>query len=102
MFDEKDFYKRLYELRSRKNVSARDMSLSIGQNQGYINTIENGGSLPSMMSFFYICEYLNVTPQEFFDLGNSDPNRLNALFDRLKNLKDDQIAVVESVIDHMK
>ena len=102
MFIEEQFSKRLTELREKKGVSARDMSLSIGQNHGYITTIENGGSLPSMMSFFYICEYLNVTPQEFFDLGNSDPNRLNALCDRLKNLREDQIAVVESVIDHMK
>ena len=102
MFIEQEFSKRLIELREKKGVSARDMSLSIGQNHGYINTIENGGSLPSMMSFFYICEYLNVTPMEFFDLENSDPHRLNALFERIKGLREDQIAVVESIIDHMK
>lgn len=26
-----------------------------------------------MPSFFYICEYLGVTPQEFFDEGNANP-----------------------------
>ena len=31
------FYQRLIELRTKKGVSARDMSLSIGQNAGYIN-----------------------------------------------------------------
>lgn len=60
---------RLAKLRIRKGVSARDMSLSLGQAHNYINNIENKKSLPSMPSFFYICEYLGITPQEFFDEG---------------------------------
>lgn len=58
--EKEDFAKRLTELRINKGVSARDMSLSIGQSAGYINNIENGVNLPSMMTFFYICEYLGV------------------------------------------
>ena len=49
--------KRLVQLRMEKGVSARDMSLSIGQSESYINKIENGKALPSMEAFFYICEY---------------------------------------------
>ena len=41
------FIKRLIDLRMNKGVSARDMSLSIGQSQSYINNIENGKALPS-------------------------------------------------------
>ncbi len=37
--DEKDLVRRLATLRTKKNVSAREMSLSIGQNQGYIRNI---------------------------------------------------------------
>lgn len=73
---------RLAELRTRKGVSARDMSLSLGQENNYINNIENKKSLPSMPSFFYICEYLGVTPQEFFDEGNANPEALNELSHR--------------------
>ena len=51
---EEEFAERLVALRMKKGVSARDMSLSIGQNAGYINNIENGKALPSMTSFFYI------------------------------------------------
>ena len=29
-----------------------------------------------MQSFFYICEYLGVTPKEFFDDENADPTAL--------------------------
>ena len=64
---EEEFPLRLAQLRTKKGVSARDMSLSIGQNPGYINNIECGKALPSMTGFFYICEYLNITPSEFFD-----------------------------------
>ena len=46
--DEKDFSLRLAQLREKKGVSARDMSLSIGQNPGYINNIESGKSMPSL------------------------------------------------------
>ena len=77
---------RLAKLRTQKGVSARDMSLSLGQANNYINNIENKKSLPSMQAFFYICEYLNVTPQEFFDEGNTYPDRLSALIDDLKKL----------------
>ena len=47
---------RLAKLRALKGVSARDMSLSLGQANNYINNIENKKSLPAMQSFFYICE----------------------------------------------
>ena len=61
---------RIAQLRTEKKVSARDMSLSLGQNNSYINQIENGKSLPSLQGLFYICEYFGITPQEFFDRGN--------------------------------
>lgn len=42
------FYQRLIKLRTEKGVSARDMSLSIGQSPGYINSLENRNGFPSM------------------------------------------------------
>ena len=77
---------RLARLRMQKGVSARDMSLSLGQANNYINNIENRKSLPAMQSFFYICEYLGVTPQEFFDEDNTYPALLQAVMDEAKYL----------------
>ena len=37
---EEDFPTRLAKLRTKKGVSSREMSLSIGQNTGYISNIE--------------------------------------------------------------
>ena len=75
---------RLAKLRTQKGVSARDMSLSLGQANNYINNIENKKALPSMQAFFYICEYLDVTPQEFFDGGNARPETLQAFIAEAK------------------
>ncbi len=80
------FARRLAQLRTEKGVSARDMSLSIGQCASYINNIENKNNLPSMLVFFYICEYLEITPAEFFDDGNPAPVRLNDIIEDLKRL----------------
>lgn len=82
---------RIAQLRLQKNVSARDMSLSLGQAANYINSIENRKALPSMQSFFYICEYLGVTPQEFFDEGNACPVRLRELLDEARHLDDNAL-----------
>lgn len=50
---EDEFAMRLTQLRTQMGVSARDMSLSIGQNPGYINNIETGKALPSTMPFIW-------------------------------------------------
>lgn len=86
-----NFSKRLSELRQEKDVSARDMSLSLGQNESYINKIENNYALPSMNGFFYICEFLGITPQEFFDEDTKNPLLIKELVSEAKKLNDEQL-----------
>lgn len=96
---EEAFALRLARLRSQRGVSARDMSLSIGQNQNYINLIENGRALPSMTVFFYICEFLNITPSEFFDMESSQPEALRELVEKLKKLPPEYLAHIDAIVD---
>ena len=96
--DEKAFSLRLAQLREKKGVSARDMSLSIGQNAGYINNIESGKSMPSLSGFFYICEYLGISPSDFFDMDSKNPTRLNELMDDLKRLNDKQLETIAALV----
>lgn len=98
MFEE-EFAIRLSALRIKKGVSARDMSLSIGQNAGYINSIENGKALPSMSVFFFICEYLGITPQEFFDVESEQPEKLRKLIDNLKHLDEQQFKNISEIVE---
>ena len=88
---EEFFFARLTKLRLAKNVSARDMSFDIGQNKNYINQIENGKAFPSMQGFFYICEYLNITPKDFFDEGKTNPALMDEFLSLLRKLDDESI-----------
>ena len=98
MMFEDDFSRRISQLRERKGVSARDMSLSIGQNAGYINSIENGKSMPSMSVFLSICDYLEITPSEFFDLNSDMPKRLRGVVSNMKLLDDEEFTGVETIV----
>ena len=95
---EEMFAERLAKLRIAKGVSARDMSLSIGQSAGYINNIENKNNLPSMAAFFYICEYLGITPQEFFEFDSKYPQKLDEIVGNLKKLDDQQLEHISAII----
>ena len=92
---------RIAQLRTKKGVSARDMSLSLGQSESYINTIENKKSLPSMSVFFHICEYLGVTPVEFFDQGNKNPEKLNEVLKGLKQLDDKAFLYISGLVGEL-
>ena len=74
------------------------MSLSIGQNPGYINNIESGKSKPSLEGIFYICEYLGVTPSEFFDMESSNPSKLDAIIADMKKLNDKQLDTIAALV----
>ena len=100
--DISSFAARLSELRMQKGVSARDMSLSIGQSAGYINNIENGINLPSMSAFFYICEYLGITPSDFFEADKHNPSKLIQLMESAKRLPDNQLDLLLQIINQLK
>ena len=92
---------RLAKLRMQKGVSARDMSLSLGQANNYINNVENKKTLPSMQSFFYICEYLGVTPQEFFDEDNPNPTALNEIIAEAKKLNSKAMSYILGIMKEL-
>lgn len=98
---EDEFAMRLTQLRTQMGVSARDMSLSIGQNPGYINNIETGKALPSMTAFFYICEYLNITPKDFFDISSKQPTEIRCLLDNIKKLNKDQLSHISAIVEDL-
>lgn len=98
---ENEFARRLSQLRAKRGISARDMSLSIGQNHGYINTIENGKAYPTMENFFAICDFLHVSPQEFFDVGTENPEKIRILTEMLKQLDERQIDNIAAIVEDL-
>jgi transcriptional regulator with XRE-family HTH domain len=96
------FYERLVKLRGAKGVSAREMSLAIGQSPGYINGLENKNGFPSMQVFFYICEYLGVTPAEFFDSSNGHPAQYCELISDIDALSEKSRQNILEIIKELK
>lgn len=96
-----DFSLRLALLRTKMNISARDMSLSLGQNPGYINSIENGKSLPSMAMFFYICDYLHISPAEFFSEETVSPTKIKKIAENLTGLDDDALDSIAIITEKL-
>lgn len=82
---------RISKLRTDRKISAREMSLALGQNENYINQIENNKTLPSMQVFFYICEYFKISPKDFFDDGKSNPLLVEKLVESTEGLQNTQI-----------
>ena len=95
----KDFFaERIYKLRDERNISARELSIVMGQNSSYINRIENKITLPSMQGFFYICDYLKITPQEFFNTGVKFPTTLRTTIDMLNQLDHQELEAINHLL----
>ena len=92
---------RIAKLRTQKGVSARDMSLTLGQANNYLNNIGNKKSLPSMQAFFYICEYLGVTPLEFFDEGNQNSEALKEFIDEGRKLSPEGMSTIMTLMKQL-
>ena len=95
----KDFFaKRIYDLRDKRNISARELSLIMGQNSSYINRIENKLTLPSMQGFFCICECLDITPQEFFNTEVTQPYTLRTTIKMLNQLEEQELEAINLML----
>lgn len=94
---------RISDLRTRKGVSEYKMSLDLGHSRSYMHSISSGKALPSFSEFLYICEYLGVTPKEFFDENSNDPQLVCKLTELGRKLStkdlDALINMAERLID---
>lgn len=96
--DEQFIRERISALRIQKGVSEYKMSVDLGHSKSYIQSISNGRALPSMTEFLYICEYLGVTPQQFFDYDNKYPASVNELLNCAKSMEQDNVEVLLDVV----
>ena len=102
MVDEKFFARRLTSLRIEKGVSEYKMSLDMGRNSGYINAIANCKSLPSMGEFLYMCDYLGVTPSEFFDEKFEGELKYKELEKSIRRLSDDDLELLKAFVARLE
>lgn len=92
---------RISELRTKKGVSEYKMSLDLGHSRSYMHSISSGKALPSFSEFLYICEYLGVTPKEFFDADSSEPQLVCKLTELAKKLTPEDLAVLINMAERL-
>ncbi|MGI6267146.1 MAG: helix-turn-helix domain-containing protein [Candidatus Metalachnospira sp.] len=99
---EKFVRERITQLRLKKGVSEYKMSYDLGHSRGYIYNISSGKSLPPLSEFFSICDYFNITPIEFFDIKQKDPELIKTASEELKKLNEDDILLVLNLIHRLQ
>lgn len=78
----------------QKSVSEYKMSYDLGHSRSYIYNISSGKSLPPMAEFLEICNYLGVTPSDFFNDSNENPILVQSAIEEIKKLDDDDLMLV--------
>lgn len=99
--NEKFISERITELRLKKNVSEYRMSLDLGHSNSYIRSITCGRALPSMYEFLYMCDYLGITPKEFFDSEIENPEKVERLYTLSKNMTDDDLDILIATAERL-
>ncbi len=92
---------RISVLRTKKNVSEYKMSLDLGHSKSYMQSISSGRALPSMSEFLYICEYLGVTPKEFFDDGMQEPLLVRKLCALTRNMSEADLNILITTAERL-
>lgn len=85
---------RIRTLREAKNIPAQSMSRELGYNASYINKIENRNAKPSIDGLFEICDYLEITFEDFFDTGMEYPDKIYELLECAKELDNEDIQIL--------
>ena len=55
-----------------------------------------------MTVFFYICEYFKITPKEFFDIDDKNPQKTKELISATKGMKNEELELLISVAKGLK
>lgn len=92
---------RITQLRIQKGVSEYQMSYDLGHSRGYVYNISSGKALPSMKEFFAICDYFEITPQQFFDFSAQNPELIQKAIEGMKKLNEDDLLMLLGIINRM-
>lgn len=92
---------RITQLRLKKGVSEYQMSYDLGHSRGYVYNISSGKALPPMKEFLAICEYFEITPQQFFDTESAHPELLQRALVGMQKLDEKDMRILLTLIDRL-
>ena len=99
--DEKFVRNRSTQLRLHKGVSEYRMSYDLGHSRGYVHNISSGKALPPLKEFFAICEYFDLTPQEFFDEQTQNPELIQKAIGGMRKLGEKDLLMLLGLINRL-
>ena len=62
---------------------------------------ENFKALPPLKEFLAICEYLEVTPQQFFDESTSHPELIQKAITGMEQLSESDLLMLLGIINRL-
>ena len=93
---------RITQLRLRKGVSEYQMSYDLGHSRGYVYNISSGKALPPLKEFFAICDYFEISPQQFFDESTDNPELVQKAVEGMKQLSESDLLLLMSMINRLQ
>ena len=93
---------RITELRIKKGISEHRMSMDLGHARSYIHGIVCGKTLPSMTEFLSICDYLEITPKNFFDENTDNGVLLTRLDQYSRDLNESDLSLVVTMAERLR
>ena len=93
---------RITQLRLRKGVSEYQMSYDLGHSRGYIYNISSGKALPPMKEFLAICDYFEITPQQFFDTSSQNPELLQKALEGMRQFSESDMLMLLGLINRLR
>ena len=93
---------RITQLRIKKGVSEYQMSYDLGHSRGYVYNISSGKALPPMKEFLAICDYFEITPQQFFDESTDTPELIQKAINGMRQLDESDLIMLLSIINRLK
>lgn len=92
---------KITSLRLEKNISEYQLSYELGKSKTYIQAISSGKTLPSFDAFFDLCEYFDLTPEEFFAQTGNETAQKRRILRKLNALRTEDLNLVEQLLDRL-
>lgn len=94
-----DVIKRIGYFRTKANLSMREASMRLGYSPQFLSTIENKSIELKVKTLLDFCDMVDITPQDFFYLGEQYNKDDKNVLDLYHNLSADG---KQTIIDLMK
>ncbi len=96
---DKSFIQERYaKIRLAHNISARKLSLELGQSTEYINQIESGKNMPSVEGLLNFCNYFDISLGEFFEDKFNYPVEYSAIIEELNKMDSMTVKLVYELL----